>query len=66
MPTVPGAVEAMYDGVPQRFLRFRDGAVVRLSDAERQEILEEEIPRRGGRGDEGEHAVNSADRRREG
>ena len=39
---VPGAVEAMYDGMPMRFLRFRDGAVVRLSDAEQQEILDAE------------------------
>jgi hypothetical protein len=39
---VPGAVEALRDGVPQRFLRFRDGAVVRLSDAEREEILDAE------------------------
>ena len=39
---VPGAVEALSDGVPQRFLRFRDGAVVRLSDAERKEITDAE------------------------
>ena len=39
---VPGAVEALLDGVPQRFLRFRDGAVVRLSEAEQQEILDVE------------------------
>ena len=39
---VPGAVEALRDGVPQRFLRFRDGAVVRLSEAEIQEILDAE------------------------
>jgi hypothetical protein len=39
---VPGAVEALRDGVPQRFLRFRDGAVVRLSEAERKEIVDAE------------------------
>jgi hypothetical protein len=39
---VPGAVEAMYDGVPMRFLRFRHGMIARLSDAERQEILDAE------------------------
>ena len=39
---VPGAVEAMNDGVPQRFLRFRDGAVVRLNEAEVQEIVDAE------------------------
>jgi hypothetical protein len=39
---VPGAAEAVNDGVPQRFLRFRDGAVVRLSEVEQQEILDAE------------------------
>jgi hypothetical protein len=39
---VPGAAEAMRDGVPMRFLRFRDGAVVRLSESEIQEILDAE------------------------
>ena len=39
---VPGSVEALRDGVPQRFLRFRDGAVVLLSEAERKEILDAE------------------------
>jgi hypothetical protein len=39
---VPGAIEALHAGVPMRFLRFRNGMIARLSDAERKEILDAE------------------------
>ncbi len=43
---VLGAVEAMYDGTPLRFLRFRNGVVACLSEAEQQEILDAEAAHR--------------------
>jgi hypothetical protein len=62
---VPGAVEALRDGVPQRFLRFRDGAVVRLSEAERKEILDAEAAEEAQRAEDAAAAAAVAAAQRE-
>ena len=62
---VAGAVEALRDGVPQRFLRFRDGAVVRLSDAERKEITDAEAESEAQRAEDAAAAAAGAAAQRE-
>ena len=61
---VPGAVEAMYDGVPMRFLRFRNGMIARLSDAERKEITDAEAAEAAQRETDAAAALGAAEEAR--